>query len=245
MSTICVQKGSIVEGDKVVLIDDLIATGGTLCAGIELMKACKAEVVECACMIELQALNGREKCEKAGAKGVWGFISEDLLTSKVGAQQRQMSHATHGFRRCLEGGNGGRGIKSVVPASSMVPLGCALGHPFCRKVDVDPTTSQRAAQTVKGRVVSAWRAMLAEFPLMPSRHRAIRSQTWAAEGVVALVLVLVVVVVKRCAKYRGPHRINLRRDVEPHLRIRRDRQAHGRRYHLPSRIVDSYSRFGV
>jgi len=61
----------------------LIATGGTLCAGIELVKACKAEVTDCACLVELKALGGREKCLKAGAKGVWGFISEDLLTLKA------------------------------------------------------------------------------------------------------------------------------------------------------------------
>lgn len=83
LDSICVQKGLIEEGDKVVLIDDLVATGGTLCAGIELMKACKAEVLECGCMIELKALGGREKCLKAGAKEVWGFISEDLLTNKA------------------------------------------------------------------------------------------------------------------------------------------------------------------
>lgn len=81
LDSITVQKGLIAEGDKVVLLDDLIATGGTLCAGIELMKALKAEVVECGCMIEIKALNGREKCTKAGAGAVWGFISEDLLTT--------------------------------------------------------------------------------------------------------------------------------------------------------------------
>jgi len=80
---ICVQKGAIVKEDKVVLIDDLVATGGTLCAGIKLMEACEATVVECACMVELKALNGREKCLKAGAESVWGFISEDLLNTKA------------------------------------------------------------------------------------------------------------------------------------------------------------------
>ncbi|CAK9115316.1 Adenine phosphoribosyltransferase (APRT) [Durusdinium trenchii] len=80
---ICVQKGAILKDDKVVLIDDLVATGGTLCAGIKLMQACEAAVVECACMVELKALNGREKCLKAGAESVWGFISEDLLTTKA------------------------------------------------------------------------------------------------------------------------------------------------------------------
>merc|ERR1712179_897521 len=35
VDNLCVQKGLIEEGDKVVLIDDIIATGGTFCAGIE------------------------------------------------------------------------------------------------------------------------------------------------------------------------------------------------------------------
>jgi len=80
LDVMCVQKGAVVKGDKVILIDDLVATGGTLCAGIELMKGCEAEVTECSCMVELKALNGRDRCIKAGAKAVWGFISEDILT---------------------------------------------------------------------------------------------------------------------------------------------------------------------
>ncbi|CAE7176826.1 APT4 [Symbiodinium microadriaticum] len=83
LDEMCVQKGAVVKGDKVVLIDDLIATGGTLCAGIKLMEACEAEVVECSCMVELKALKGREKCLAAGAKSVWGYISEELLTTKA------------------------------------------------------------------------------------------------------------------------------------------------------------------
>mmetsp|Transcript_63071 Transcript_63071/g.133144 ORF Transcript_63071/g.133144 Transcript_63071/m.133144 type:complete len:351 (-) Transcript_63071:125-1177(-) len=83
VESICIQNGAIVEGDKVLLIDDLIATGGTLCAGIELVKALKAEVIECGCLIQLKELNGAEKCLKAGAKSVWGFITDDLLTTKA------------------------------------------------------------------------------------------------------------------------------------------------------------------
>merc|ERR1719507_2331317 len=79
---VCVQKGLIVEGDKVILIDDIIATGGTACAGVELMKAYGAEVLECGCLIEMRALKAREKILKAGAKKVWGFILEELLTTK-------------------------------------------------------------------------------------------------------------------------------------------------------------------
>jgi len=81
VDSICVQKGAIVKGDKVALIDDLVATGGTLCAGIELVKACEAEVTECTCMVELKFLKGRDRCIAAGAKDVWGFIPEDLLTT--------------------------------------------------------------------------------------------------------------------------------------------------------------------
>eukprot|EP00933_Yihiella_yeosuensis_P033213 TRINITY_DN26939_c0_g1_i1.p1 TRINITY_DN26939_c0_g1~~TRINITY_DN26939_c0_g1_i1.p1 ORF type:complete len:363 (-),score=77.49 TRINITY_DN26939_c0_g1_i1:171-1175(-) len=83
LDTMSIQKGSVVEGDKVVLIDDLVATGGTLISGLELVKACGGEVVECGCMVELKALKGRERVIKAGAKDVFGFISEDLLTLKA------------------------------------------------------------------------------------------------------------------------------------------------------------------
>ncbi len=43
------------------LVDDLIATGGTLNAGINLIKKVGGEVVEAACVVELPFLRGREK----------------------------------------------------------------------------------------------------------------------------------------------------------------------------------------
>lgn len=43
------------------MIDDLVATGGTLAAGASLMRTLEAEVHECACVIELPELKGREK----------------------------------------------------------------------------------------------------------------------------------------------------------------------------------------
>mmetsp|Transcript_55624 Transcript_55624/g.92125 ORF Transcript_55624/g.92125 Transcript_55624/m.92125 type:complete len:203 (-) Transcript_55624:243-851(-) len=83
VDAMCIQRGAVVPGDKVVLIDDLVATGGTLCSGIELVKACGAQVIECGCMVELRFLKGRERCIAAGAGNVWGFIHEDLLTTKA------------------------------------------------------------------------------------------------------------------------------------------------------------------
>ncbi|CAL8469921.1 g9463 [Coccomyxa elongata] len=55
--------GAITEGQRVLLLDDLIATGGTLAAGIKLMKQVKAEIVECACVIELPDLKGAKKLD--------------------------------------------------------------------------------------------------------------------------------------------------------------------------------------
>ncbi|GLC50207.1 hypothetical protein PLESTB_000354200 [Pleodorina starrii] len=53
--------GSIQPGQRVVLVDDLIATGGTLAAGINLVKKAGGVVVEAACVIELPFLEGRKK----------------------------------------------------------------------------------------------------------------------------------------------------------------------------------------
>ncbi len=60
--------GHIKKGQRVLLIDDLVATGGTLGAGIKLMQQVQAEIVEAACVIELPELKGRKKVTDAGAK---------------------------------------------------------------------------------------------------------------------------------------------------------------------------------
>ena len=57
------QKGALKEGKKVVVIDDLLATGGTLKAACELVKMCGASVLGSLCLIELVDLNGRSKLE--------------------------------------------------------------------------------------------------------------------------------------------------------------------------------------
>jgi adenine phosphoribosyltransferase len=50
-------------GDKVLMVDDLLATGGTMQACIRLAEKAGAEVVGCAFLIELAGLGGREKIE--------------------------------------------------------------------------------------------------------------------------------------------------------------------------------------
>ncbi|KAI3917790.1 hypothetical protein MKW92_031727 [Papaver armeniacum] len=53
--------GAVQAGERALIVDDLIATGGTLCAGIRLLERVGAEVVECACLIELPELKGRDR----------------------------------------------------------------------------------------------------------------------------------------------------------------------------------------
>lgn len=58
-----IHKDSIKKGQKVVIIDDLIATGGTNQAIIRLVEALGGEVVKCVFLMELAGLNGRKKLE--------------------------------------------------------------------------------------------------------------------------------------------------------------------------------------
>ncbi|KAK4792218.1 hypothetical protein SAY86_022653 [Trapa natans] len=53
--------GAVEPDDRALVVDDLVATGGTLCAAINLLERAGAQVVECACVIELPDLKGREK----------------------------------------------------------------------------------------------------------------------------------------------------------------------------------------
>ena len=52
---------AIDPGEKVVVIDDLIATGGTIGAAVNLVKKLGGEILECGFVVELPDLNGREK----------------------------------------------------------------------------------------------------------------------------------------------------------------------------------------
>ena len=59
-ATIEIHKDAIKPGQKVVLVDDLIATGGTMKAAAELVEELGGEVVKALFLIELAGLNGRE-----------------------------------------------------------------------------------------------------------------------------------------------------------------------------------------
>ena len=94
-SGLTVQRDKISKGSRVLIIDDLVATGGTLGSAISLVKMMEGVVVECACVVELKmfinppddsGLPSRTKLfEKLGHSDVpvWGLISEDVLTNEA------------------------------------------------------------------------------------------------------------------------------------------------------------------
>src|SRR5208337_1864624 len=67
---------AINAGERVIIIDDLIATGGTVEAAIKLVERLGGEVVECGFVIELPALNGRELLKNRKIFAILGFDGE-------------------------------------------------------------------------------------------------------------------------------------------------------------------------
>lgn len=59
--TIEIQADAIAPGQKVIVLDDLLATGGTLNAAIRLCRMVGGDVLAAACIIELNFLNGRKR----------------------------------------------------------------------------------------------------------------------------------------------------------------------------------------
>jgi len=60
-NTVAIHIDALAPGKKVILVDDLLATGGTAGAAINLIKKTGAEIVEVSFLIELGFLNGRSK----------------------------------------------------------------------------------------------------------------------------------------------------------------------------------------
>jgi adenine phosphoribosyltransferase len=64
--TLEIHKDAIKAGQKVLIIDDLIATGGTAVAAINLVKKLGAQVIEFAAVVDLPDIGGSKKIESAG-----------------------------------------------------------------------------------------------------------------------------------------------------------------------------------
>ena len=59
--TLEIHQDALSKGARVLLVDDLLATGGTMGATIQLIEQCGGQIVELAFLIELTALKGRER----------------------------------------------------------------------------------------------------------------------------------------------------------------------------------------
>lgn len=58
-----IQQDSIKQGGRVLIVDDLLATGGTMAAAVDLVKKVGGEVVSCWVVMELAGLQGRDKVD--------------------------------------------------------------------------------------------------------------------------------------------------------------------------------------
>lgn len=74
--TLEIHVDAVAPNSRVVIADDLIATGGTAAATAELVSKLGATVVECAFVIELSFLKGREKLRPYGVFSVLHYDSE-------------------------------------------------------------------------------------------------------------------------------------------------------------------------
>lgn len=67
--------GAVQPGERAIVVDDLIATGGTLTAAIRLLERVGVDVVECACVIELPELKGRDRL---GEKKLFVLVNSSI-----------------------------------------------------------------------------------------------------------------------------------------------------------------------
>ena len=74
--TIEIHEDAIARGDRVVIVDDLMATGGTIAASAALVEKLGGDILECAFVIELPDLKGREKLQNRNRFSIIEFEGE-------------------------------------------------------------------------------------------------------------------------------------------------------------------------
>ena len=62
-NSLAIHRDAVEMGERVLVVDDLLATGGTAAATVHLLRQLGGEIVGCAFLVELLALGGREKLD--------------------------------------------------------------------------------------------------------------------------------------------------------------------------------------
>ncbi len=75
-ATLTMHADALVTGSRVLVVDDVLATGGTITATAALLNRLGAELVHVAVLLELTALGGRERLAAAGIDSCSAVISE-------------------------------------------------------------------------------------------------------------------------------------------------------------------------
>lgn len=70
-------KDAIQQGDKVLIHDDLLATGGTVNAVCRLVEQLGGEIVQVSFIVELSFLNGRDKLKSYDVRSIVDYTNED------------------------------------------------------------------------------------------------------------------------------------------------------------------------
>lgn len=74
--TLEIHDDAVRKNEKVVVVDDLIATGGTVGATVKLLKKLEAQVIECAFVVELPDLKGRKQIPDCDVFSITEFEGE-------------------------------------------------------------------------------------------------------------------------------------------------------------------------
>ena len=74
--TVEIHEDALSENERVVIVDDLMATGGTIAAAVNLVEKLGSEIVECAFVVELPDLNGKAKLNGQNVFSIVEFEGE-------------------------------------------------------------------------------------------------------------------------------------------------------------------------
>jgi len=74
--TLEIHEDAVEKGEKIIIVDDLIATGGTVGATVKLVRKLGADIIECAFIVELPELKGRNQIQDCKVFAITEFEGE-------------------------------------------------------------------------------------------------------------------------------------------------------------------------